>query len=158
MSKLRKHIFPDEWVLNIKPAFPGLHTLLLSMISNCPSDRPTAHIVAERIESILGGLTVSSLDQKHQYEGATLLRIEARPREDVLRHTIQLLKEAAEPADVDIIQYGLRGGTNEAIMEFAIGLSGKDSSNGSSLVDVLLARMTCCPEIILIRQVSATKY
>eukprot|EP00980_Cylindrotheca_fusiformis_P020087 scaffold7161_cov133-Cylindrotheca_fusiformis.AAC.10 len=158
MSKLRKHIFPDQWVASIKPTFPGLHSLLLSMISHNPADRPTAQVVAERIQSILSGLTVSSLDQKHQYEGATLLRIEAKPREDVLRHTIQLLKEAAEPASVDIIQYGLRGGTNEAIMEFAIGLSGKDTDSASSLVDILLARMSDCPEIVLIRQVSATKY
>jgi hypothetical protein len=159
MSKLRKHIFPDQWVKCIQPSFPGLHSLLLSMMSNNPSDRPTSQVVAERIQSILGGLTASSLDQKHQYEGATLLRVEARPREDVLRHTIQLLKEAAAPADVDIKQYGLKGGTNEAIMEFAIGLSGKgDSDNASSSVDILVTRMSCCPEIILIRQVSATKY
>jgi hypothetical protein len=160
MNNLRNHIFPDQWLATIKPVFPSLHTLLLSMLSKNPADRPTAHVVAEGIQSILERLTISSLDPKHQHEeGAILLRVEAKPRDDVLRHTIQLLKDAAVPAHVDIKQYGLKGGTNEAIMEFAIGLSCQEKGKDvSSLVESVVTRMSECPEILLIRQVSATKY
>jgi len=158
MNKLRNQCFPDQWSTCMKPAFPGLHKLLVSMISNNPRDRPTAHVVVERIQSILSGLTISSLDKKHQHEGAILLRIEAQPREDVLRHTIELLQESARPTDVDVLQYGLRGGTNEAVMEFAISLGGGTTQDTSSMVEILVNRMKEYPEILLIRQVSATKY
>ncbi|KAL3927285.1 MAG: hypothetical protein SGBAC_013147, partial [Bacillariaceae sp.] len=158
MNKLRNHCFPDQWNICMKPLFPGLHSLLVSMISNIPRDRPSAHIVVERIQSILSGLTISSLDKRHQHEGAILLRIEAQPREDVLRHTIELLKESARPTDVDVLQYGLRGGTNEAVMEFAISLGGGIAEETSSMVEILVNRMKEFPEILLIRQVSATKY
>lgn len=158
MNKLRNQCFPDQWNAFMKPAFPGLHSLLVSMISSNPRDRPTARVVVERIQSILSGLTISSLDKKHQHEGAILLRIEAQPREDVLRHTIELLKESARPTGVDVLQYGLRGGTNEAVMEFAISLVGGTSEDTSSMVKILVNRMQEYPEILLIRQVSATKY
>lgn len=158
MNKLRNQCFPDQWNNSMKPAFPGLHSLLVSMISSNPRDRPTARVVVERIQSILSGLTISSLDKKHQHEGAILLRVEAQPREDVLRHTIELLKESAKPTDVDVLQYGLRGGTNEAVMEFAIRLVGGNSQDTSSMVKVLVNRMKEYREILLIRQVSATKY
>ena len=155
MNKLRNHCFPDQWNTTMKPAFPGLHSLLVSMISSNPRDRPTARVVVERIQSILSGLTISSLDKKHQHEGAILLRIEAQPREDVLRHTIELLKESARPTEVDVLQYGLRGGTNEAVMEFAINLVGSTSQD---MVNTVVNRMKEYPKILLIRQVSATKY
>ena len=158
MNKLRNHIFPDHWLAKVKPAFPSLHTLLLSMLSNSPSERPTAHVVAQSIEAILEKMTISSLDQKHQREGSILLRVEAKPRDDVLRHTIELLKEAAAPTHIDILQYGLRGGTTEAIMEFALGLDKKEDEvvsdvSSDTLVSKLVHRMSECSEIILIRQI-----
>jgi hypothetical protein len=163
LSKLRNHVFPDQWLSSVKPAFPILHTVLLSMISNSPADRPTADTVARSIQSILEGFTITSLD-KHHHEGSILLRVEAKPREDVLRHTIQLVMEAASPEDIEILQYGLRGGTNKAIMEFAIAASSTAANTGvgadrfSSLGNLLVTRMSKCPDVLLIRQVSATKY
>jgi hypothetical protein len=165
LSKLRNHVIPDQWLTSVKPAFPILHTVLLSMISNNPADRPTADTVARSIQSILEGFTITSLD-KHHHEGSILLRVEAKPREDVLRHTIQLVMEAASPEDIEILQYGLRGGTNKAIMEFAIAASSPTATNTaavgadhfSSLGNLLVTRMSKCPDVLLIRQVSATKY
>ena len=131
------------------------------MISNRPSDRPTAETVARSIQSILEEFTITSLD-KHQNEGSILLRVEGKPREDVLRHTIQLIKDAALPDTVDIVQYGLRGGTNKTIMEFAIATPGTErngtSSSNPSLGMKLVSRLTECPNVLLFRQVSATKY
>jgi hypothetical protein len=160
-SKLRNHVFPDQWLQTVNPAFPTLHPLLLSMISNRPSNRPTAETVARSIQSILEEFTITSLD-KHQHEGSILLRVEGKPREDVLRYTIELIKDAAFPDTVEIVQYGLRGGTNKTIMEFAIatpesernGLSSPNPSLGLKLV----SKLTECPDVLLIRQVSATKY
>jgi hypothetical protein len=156
LSKLRNHIFPDVWLSHVEPAFPILHTLLLSMISMSPSERPTAETVVRIIQSILEGFTISSLDAKHHHEDSILLRVEAKPREDVLRHTMELVKQAADPDDIEILQYGLRGGTNKAIMEFAI--TSASSGDRTSLGITLVSRMGECPEILLIRQVSAAKY
>ena len=153
LSKLRNHIFPDQWHTDVQEAFPSLHPLLLSMISSSPSDRPTADTVVRRIRSILDGFTITSLD-KHLHESSILLRVEAKPREGVLRHTIELLKQAASPEAIEIKEYGLRGGTNKAIMEFAIAAPEDDCSLGNLLV----SRMSVCPDVHVIRQISATKY
>jgi hypothetical protein len=167
LSKLRDQIFPDLWFTTVQPAFPSLHTLLVSMLSNTPSERPTAETVARSIQSILEGFTISSLDKHQQQEGSILLRVEAKPREDVLQYTIQLIKEAAAPeACCQIVQYGLRGGTNKAIMEFAIAFddhhTGNNSNNenttASALGDGIVSRMSLLEDVLLIRQVSATKY
>jgi hypothetical protein len=159
-NKLRNHMFPDQWLADVKPTFPTLHPLLLSMITNRPSDRPSAETVARRIQSILEEFTITSLD-KHHYEGSILLRVEAKPREDVLTYTIQLIKDAAAPDAVEIVQYGLRGGTNKAIMEFAIA-SAETRQDGpsptSALGSTIVSRMGKCQDILLIRQISATKY
>lgn len=155
LSNLRNHQFPDEWMDSVRPAFPTLHTLLQSMISNSPADRPTAVIVVSSIQTILEGFTISSIDKQH-HENAILLRVEAKPREDVLRHTMKLVEEAAYPDIIEIVQYGLRGGTNKAVMEFAISTAkcGDPTALGNTLVD----RLDKCEEILLIRQVSGTKY
>ena len=155
LSKLRNHIFPEHWIESVQSSFPTLHSLLESMLSTNPSDRPTAMIVVSRIKNILEGFTISSID-KHHHETAILLRVEAKPREDVLRHTMDLVKEAACPDLIEIVQYGLRGGTNKAVMEFAVVSSGgKDHATlGDSLVD----RLGNQEEILLIRQVSGSKY
>eukprot|EP00934_Nitzschia_sp_Nitz4_P002258 Nitzschia sp. Nitz4//scaffold132_size63325//34830//38476//NITZ4_006292-RA/size63325-snap-gene-0.50-mRNA-1//1//CDS//3329535320//2258//frame0 len=154
LSKLRNHIFPDQWLESIEPSFPKLHTLLQSMISNCPSDRPSAGTVVRIIQSILEGFTISSLD-KHS-EGTILLRVEAKPREDVLRHIMELVKHAAEPDCIEILQYGLRGGTNKAIMEFAI--TSSTCMDHSLLGKTLVQRLEASEEVLLIRQLLATNY
>ena len=156
LSKLRNHIFPDQWHVSVAPTFPSLHSLLLSMISNKSADRPTADTVVRSIRSILEGFTITSLD-KHQHEGSILIRVEAKPREDVLRHTMQLVKQAASPHEVEITQYGLRGGTNKAIMEFAIAAPCSDEDR-TSLGNQLVSQMSQYSHVLLIRQVSATKY
>ena len=155
LSSLRNHIFPLHWMETVEPAFPTLHSLLQSMISNSPTDRPTAETVVRSIQTILEGFTISSID-KHHHEGAILLRVEARPREDVLRHTINLVKEAAHPECIEIAQYGLRGGTNKAVMEFAV--SSSTCQDKVILGNTLVNRLGQCDEILLIRQVSGTKY
>jgi hypothetical protein len=164
LSDLRKHRFPDQWNKTVKAEFPGLHALLLSMLSFQPEDRPTADAIVQGIRSILEGFTISSLD-KHDHEGAILLRVETKPREDVLRYTMDLVREAASPVAIDIVQYGLRGGSNQgqmkAIMEFAIvphiqegNTEGAASGLGASLVSTLNENS----EVLVARQVSAAKY
>jgi hypothetical protein len=155
LSKMRNHVFPDEWIERVKPAFPTLHSLLESMLSDRPADRPSATIVARNIQNILEGFTISSID-KHHHEGAILLRVEAKPREDVLRHTMNLVKEAAYPDTIDIVQYGLRGGTTKAVMEFAI--ASGECLDRVALGNMLVTKLSECDEVLLIRQVSGTKY
>jgi hypothetical protein len=164
LGELRKHRFPDQWNKSVKVEFPGLHALLLSMLSNQPEDRPTADAIVQGIRSILEGFTISSLD-KHDHKGAILLRVESKPREDVLRYTMDLVREAAHPVAIDIVQYGLRGGSNQgqmkSIMEFAIvphlNLDYSENTTldlGASLVSTLNKNT----EVLVARQVSATKY
>jgi hypothetical protein len=168
LSNLRNHVFPDHWMNSVVPEFPTLHPLLLSMISNQPGNRPTAASVVQTIESILDGFTISSLD-KHHYKDCILLRVETRPREDVLRHTMQLVRDAALPDAIEIVQYGLRGGTKKAIMEFALRVDIVSTENGvedirpdgclpTQLGNVLVNRLSDDPEVLLVRQVSATTY
>lgn len=165
LSNLRIHNFPDHWMEVVVPDFPTLHSLLLSMISNQPGSRPTAESVVHTVESILDGFTISSLE-KHHYEDCILLRVETRPREDVLRHTMQLVQDAARPDSIEIVQYGLRGGTNKAIMEFAVRYDKKSLETDhfgtdfcpAQLGTLLVNRLCGDPEVLLIRQVSATKY
>ena len=161
-SKLRDQVFPEHWLKHTKPSFPTLHTLLVSMISNRQSERPSAEIVARTTQSILQEYTIQSLDKHHQQDGSLLLRVEATPREDVLPYTIELLKEVAAPEKVEIMQYGLRGGTNKAIMEFAISSSGcsndeNTATSTSALGSAIVSKMNQCQGIILVREVSASK-
>jgi hypothetical protein len=166
LSNLRKKIFPDNWIETLGVEFPTLHSLLLSMISNRPEDRPTAQTVVQNIKSILEGFTISSLD-RHDHDDAILLRVETLPREDVLKWTMDLIREAARPFSMDIVQYGLRGGTNKgqtkSIMEFAIvpHLSSEEDREGvcaTNLGNRLVDTLSDNPDVILVRQVSATKY
>jgi len=155
LSNLRNHIFPNAWISETVPEFPSLHELLGSMISNTPESRPSAEEVVHRIESILEGFTVSSLDKKHR-EGAILLRIETLPREDVLRRTMELVKEAALPEKIEIVQYGLRGGENKQIMEFAVvSDTNNDVANGckTGLGNKLVTRLREDDNVLLIREV-----
>ena len=166
LSKLRNHDFPGQWEDTVAVDFPTLHSLLLSMISNKPADRPTAHAVVERIQSILEGFTISSLD-KHDYEGSILLRVEIMFEQDGLQKTMDLLKKKALPNLIDIVQYGLRSstvnGAMKSIMEFAIVLRPEqpEDAPGCSPADVgakLVSTLSAHEGVLLIRQVSATKY
>lgn len=161
-SKLRDQVFPEHWLTHTKPAFPTLHSLLVSMISNRQSDRPSAGTVARTIQSILEEYTIQSLDKHHQHEGSLLLRVEASPREDVLQHTMQLIKEVAAPELIEFNQYGLKGGTKKAIMEFAISSSGcsdpaHPATSTSALGAAIVSKMSQCQGILLVREISASK-
>ncbi|OEU13907.1 kinase-like protein [Fragilariopsis cylindrus CCMP1102] len=167
LTKLRNHILPDQWMESVAVDFPKLHTLLLSMISNKPEDRPDAAAVVRTVQSILEGFTISSLDRR-DYEGSILLRVETLFRENGLHQTMDLLRQAALPVLIDIVQYGLRSGTNQgemkSIMEFAIvprpQQEEKDATkcSPSSIGELLVKTLSDNPQVLLIRQVSATKY
>ena len=166
LSKLRNHIFPSQWEDSVAVDFPTLHSLLLSMISNNPGDRPTAQAVVQRIQSILEGFTISSLD-KRDYEGSILLRVEIMFRENGLHQTMDLLKEAALPTLIEIGQYGLRSSTinggMKSIMEFAIVLRPEQPEDApecspARVGEILVNALSDNPQVLLIRQVSATKY
>ncbi|KAG7371225.1 WD40 repeat-containing protein [Nitzschia inconspicua] len=163
LSELRNHHFPEQWTKSVQSEFPSLHTLLLSMISNKPEDRPCADEIVQGIRSILEGFTISSLD-KHDHDGAILLRVETEPREDVLRYTMDLVREAALPVSIDIVQYGLRGGSNrgqmKSIMEFAI-VPHLEDDNGDTTTELgstLVSALNQKEEVLVARQVSASKY
>lgn len=117
-SGLRKGIFPSQWNSNVKKAFPTMHQLLVQMISESAAERPSADEVSDHIDSLLREYSVQSLDKSWGKEGALLLRVEAEEKENVLTHTMNHIKDAAPNAK--ILQYGLRGQANLAIMEFAI--------------------------------------
>jgi hypothetical protein len=167
LTKLRNHILPDQWMESVAVDFPKLHTLLFSMISNKPEDRPDAAAVVRTVQSILEGFTISSLDRR-DYEGSILLRVETLFRENGLHQTMDLLRQAALPVLIDIVQYGLRSGTNQgqmkSIMEFAIvprpQQEEKDPSkcSPSSIGELLVKTLSDNQQVLLIRQVSATKY
>lgn len=161
LSELRKQQFPEQWTKTVQVEFPNLHNLLVSMISNQPEQRPCADDIVQGIRSILEGFTISSLD-KHGHDGAILLRVETTPREDVLRHTMELVREAAAPVSIDIVQYGLRGGSNKghmkSIMEFAIVPHVEGEEKAAELGATLVSTLTGKEEVLLARQVTATKY
>ena len=160
-SNLRKHILPDQWVKTVAVDFPKVHSLLLSMISNKPEDRPTAPAVVQLIQSILEGFTISSLD-KRDYEGSILLRVEIMFRENGLHQTMDLLRQAALPNLIDIVQYGLRSSTNKgqmkSIMEFAIVPRPQQPKNApqcsiTCLGELLVKTLSENPEVLLIRHI-----
>ena len=155
LTKLRNHEFPESWMTTIEPTFPTLHSLLKEMISHTPGDRPTAETVVRSIQSILEGYTISSIDKQH-HDTAVLLRVEAKSRQDVLRHTMDRISEAAAPESIEIVQYGLRGGNNRAIMEFAI--TSSTLADRSKLGSLLVDKLNEDENILLIRQVSGTKH
>jgi len=161
LSKLRNHIVPDQWLETVAVDFPKLQSLLLSMISNKPEDRPTAQAVVELIQSILEGFTISSLD-KPDYEGSILLRVDIMFRENGLHQTMDLLRQAALPNLIDIAQYGLRSSTNKgqmkSIMEFAIVPRPQQPENAlqcstTSLGELLVKTLSENPQVLLIRHI-----
>lgn len=115
---IRKGKFQSSWDLHVKTPFPTLHGLLVQMISQSVSERPTADAVSDHIDSLLREYSIQSLDRAWDEKGALLLRVEAEEKEGGLANTMRLLKEAAPQAT--ILQYGLRGQASKAIMEFAL--------------------------------------
>lgn len=162
LSSLRKRIYPDVWMNAVCTEFPKLHDLVVSMTSDEPSDRPCAQAILKSLHSILDSFTISSFDN-NDHEGAILLRIEMRPRDGVLQHTMELVKQAAIPVSVDIVQYGLRGGSNGSdmisIMEFAI-VQKEDEECEDSPTELgasLVSKLTDNDEVLLARQVLGSK-
>mmetsp|Transcript_3242 Transcript_3242/g.8669 ORF Transcript_3242/g.8669 Transcript_3242/m.8669 type:complete len:182 (-) Transcript_3242:275-820(-) len=153
LSKLRARNFPQSWLDGIKHDFPTLHHLLYRMMSDEPSERPSASAVAGTIESILEQFTISSLDRHG--DDAILLRVEAMPRDDVLQNTMQLLKDAVVPDyAIDILQYGMKGGTNKAVLEFAIGVHGIRNKQTVAVVGHrIVSSVASHSEVHLIRRI-----
>jgi serine/threonine protein kinase len=139
LSKLRQQEFPYEWQDNIGHAFPTLQDLIQTMLNLSPSSRPTAVAVANHIQSLMGEFTILSLDNQPDL---LLLRVEAADRDDVLPHTLRLLREAGP---VEVVQYGLRSSHQvdkpTSILEFAL----RSSLNGQTL----LSHLQQYPEIYL---------
>ena len=159
-------MLPDQWMETVAVDFPKLNSLLLSMISNKPEDRPSAEAVVQRIQSILEGFTISSLD-KRDYEGSILLRVETLFRENGLHQTMDLLRQAALPTSINIVQYGLRSGSNKgqmkSIMEFAIVPQPQQEEDApeccpARIGERMVKALSDNPQVLLIRQISATKY
>ena len=147
-SRVRNRDFPTNWKSTVAKAFPELQLMLESMLSPKPSDRPSADTVASHMKSLMSEFTVQSIDKSHSDRGATLLRVEATSNDEgILNRTIKLIKEVA-PA-VKIEQYGLRGGEDSAIMEFA--LSTYDDMDS---LRAILSTLRATTEIKLVRQVS----
>ena len=118
-AAIRKRSFPPYWTNNVQRAFPSLHLVLLAMLSHDASERPSAASVHDHVEGLLGEYTIQSLDRSWaKGNEALLLRVEADETDGVLPTAIRLIKEAAG-SDV-ILQYGLRGKADKAIMEFAL--------------------------------------
>jgi serine/threonine protein kinase len=117
-ANVRKGNFPAYWNSQVRSSFPTVHDLLIQMISDSASARPTADAVSERIDSLLREYSIQSLDKSWGTKGALLLRVEAKDRDGILATTMQLIRDAAPLAKV--LQYGLRGQNSKAVMEFAL--------------------------------------
>jgi serine/threonine protein kinase len=164
-GKLRDHIFPSDWDTAVGIAFPTVKPLVIDMLSRNPSKRPSAESTARYIQSILGEFTLVSLDLHHfESPDIVLLRVEAEHRDDVLQHTMQLIREeySAATNDVaDIVQYGMRSSRASdddkatAIMEFAIRHKyGSDTLNVSDCISDLVRNLSKRPDVLKVRQVS----
>lgn len=114
---IRKGLFPAEWHTRVANEFPDVHSLLVSMISTNPSDRPSASQVVSRIEALVNEHTVSSLDTTSKSDESVFIRVEATCSEGVLARTMSIINETEL---VNIVQYSLRVNENKAIMEFAL--------------------------------------
>eukprot|EP00590_Aulacoseira_subarctica_P010743 CAMPEP_0172418492 /NCGR_PEP_ID=MMETSP1064-20121228/4961_1 /TAXON_ID=202472 /ORGANISM="Aulacoseira subarctica , Strain CCAP 1002/5" /LENGTH=1268 /DNA_ID=CAMNT_0013157441 /DNA_START=253 /DNA_END=4059 /DNA_ORIENTATION=- len=155
-SNLRQRIFPAEWVSTVANSFPTLHDLLNAMLSPNPSERPSSSVVSSHIEKLLGEF-VFSLGRGWERKGerALLLRVEAIDVEGILPRTINMIKLAAPAAD--IVQYGLKGQGNKAIMEFALAFPSDEhsSAESASIAQLNIFRtLNASDEIQLIREVS----
>ena len=115
---IKKGDFPAYWISSVKNSFPKMHQLLVRMLSESASERPSADTIFDEIDSLLSEYSVQSLDKAWVKEGALLLRVEANDYPGILSEATRLIKEAAPSATV--LQYGLRGQSSKAIIEFAL--------------------------------------
>ncbi len=116
---IRKLKFPPYWINSVQNAFPKMHELLVCMLSESASERPSANEVFDEIDSLLSEYSVQSLDKAWgMKEGVILLRVEADDHPDILSQCNAIIKDAAPSAK--ILQYGLRGQASKAIIEFAL--------------------------------------
>eukprot|EP00577_Skeletonema_sp_RCC1716_P003726 CAMPEP_0113376890 /NCGR_PEP_ID=MMETSP0013_2-20120614/2867_1 /TAXON_ID=2843 ORGANISM="Skeletonema costatum, Strain 1716" /NCGR_SAMPLE_ID=MMETSP0013_2 /ASSEMBLY_ACC=CAM_ASM_000158 /LENGTH=1455 /DNA_ID=CAMNT_0000258995 /DNA_START=108 /DNA_END=4475 /DNA_ORIENTATION=+ /assembly_acc=CAM_ASM_000158 len=116
---IRKRKFPAYWISSVKNSFPKMHELLVCMLSESASERPSADEVFDQIDSLLSEYSVQSLDKAWgKKEGVILLRVEADDHPDILSRCNSIIKDAAPSAK--ILQYGLRGQASKAIIEFAL--------------------------------------
>jgi len=141
-SNLRQSQFPESWTNGVAKTFPTVHSLLVNMISINPHQRPSACHVAQEMENILGEFTLLSIDKNFSDRSLLLLRVEATSSDGILAKTMNLIKDCAP--GVKIEKYGLRGGENKAIIEFAL------SNTGASELDKILEGMNSCSDIKLV--------
>ena len=125
-GNIRKGQFPAYWLSDVKPSFPTMHDILIQMLSDSPSQRPTASVVSDQVDSILREYSIQSLDKSWQKKGALLLRVEAQEKEGILQDTMKIIKDAVPQCT--ILQYGLRGQASKAIMEFALDITDNEKS------------------------------
>jgi translation initiation factor 2-alpha kinase 1 len=158
--------FPDGWHSTVTTPFPTLHELVRSMLSIQAKDRPTADTVGRHIQGLLEEYSITLHNSRHDgdSDNVIFLRVEAKPAPDVLKHTIQIIHDAASPRTVDIVQYGMRSGgksangTNEkqyrkAILEFALASPDVEPSRLSAWGSDLVAKLEEHDEILVARHV-----
>lgn len=154
ISRLRDKLeFPSDWDSFVSKSFPSLHNLILQMLSENPRKRPEASAVAYHVQDLLGELTIISVGNgKEPIDDLILIRVEADSEPGTLSNTMDQIREAASPGNVDILQYGLSQ-TKDAhtIMEFALRPS--DHVEATALVSSLKQR----PKIRSCRQVAASR-
>ena len=156
---IRKSVpeFPKSWYNTVAKQFPVIHSLIQTMISHNPKDRPSAVQVSNQIESLLSEYTVLLLDRTgaKRQEGSIFLRVEATDSEGILARTIQTIK--ATSLDVSIAQYSLQGHENKAIMEFALILKSsltqsEDIATGN--LQKIIQTLENSEEVKLVRQLN----
>lgn len=143
---IRRGCFPAYWVSRVQTSFPTLHELLVQMISESASERPSADAVSEQIDSLLREYSVQSLDKSWGEKGALLLRVEAEETEGVLAHSMKLIKDASPCSKV--LQYGLRGQASKAIMEFALDLRDVEKAAYVKNITLLLEKQGMTVRVI----------
>jgi len=148
---IRKGIFPVEWHIRVANEFPDVHSLLVSMISTNPSDRPSASQVVNRIEALVNEHTVSSLDITSKSEESIFIRVEAKCSEGILARTMSIINETAL---VNIVQYSLRVNENKAIMEFALKIL--ELSTPEKSLEHLFESLRRNDEITVVRRIFST--
>ena len=158
-SGIRKRQFPKKWHSTVEKLYPQVHTLLVSMLSHIPVERPTAIEVVTTIEVVLSEYTVYSLAKS---EGSIFVRVEAKNNEGILDRTMELIKNAT--SRIEILQFSLRGQGSKAIMEFEFESlppkvlendelldSDTEANPNDDLLSIVFKTLEACPEINLYR-------
>lgn len=121
LSRLRQSgDFPNDWDQVAGEATGRLRALITSMLAIDPSQRPTATLVVQQVQDILGEYTILSFDPLRDL---VLVRVQVSSDDDLLP-CMQVLKGSPS----EIVQYGLRSSTTSSakagesgrILEFAV--------------------------------------